>query len=358
MDTFVTGGVGKGEPGRILLVKMSAVGDVVMALPALWALKRRYPGAAIDWLVEAPSAGLLEGHPAVDRLLISPRHLCRGLAKSGQAVAAWRRFQEFRRELRAVKYDVVLDLQGLFKSGAWVWLARGDRKVGFDRAREKAHWFLNEKMPAYDPERHAARRYLDAAAYLGAEVSEAAPEQYYTPPPAGEAEADALLAGFPGRWVVLNPGARWDTKLWPLSHWEQLAARLTRETDWNLVLTGGPSDIPLGRAIAQEAAPGRALDLCGRTSLPGLAVILSRARAVVTADTGPMHLAAAVGAGGLALFGPTKPGRTGPFGGHFEIVTPPKDCLGCLNKTCATPCLETLTVDTVWARLHDWLART
>ncbi len=352
----MTGRAGKGEPGRILLVKMSAMGDVVMTLPTLWALRRRFPGAAIDWLVEAPSAGLLEGHPAIDRLLVSPRHLCRGLAESGQALAAWRRFRDFRRELRAVRYDVVLDLQGLFKSGAWVGLARGDRKVGFDRTREKAYWFLNEKMPAYDPERHAARRYLDAAAYLGAEVSETAPEKYYTPSPAGEAEADASLAGFPGPRVVLNPGARWATKRWPLEHWEGLAARLARETDLAIVLTGGSSDIPLGRAIAR-VAPERILDLCGRTSLPGLAVVLGRATAVVTADTGPMHLAAAVGAGGLALFGPTKPGRTGPFGGRFEIVTPAKDCLGCLKKKCATPCLETLTVDTVWERLADWLKR-
>jgi lipopolysaccharide heptosyltransferase I len=336
---------------------MSALGDVVMTLPALAALKASYPSAALDWLVEPAAAGLLAGHPALNRVLVSPRPALKKLASAGRLISANRLFNEFRRELRQTDYDVVLDLQGLLKSGLMVGLARGRRKIGFARAREGSHWFLNEKMPPYDPERHAVRRYLDAAAYLGAEAPEPG-RPYYQPPEHARRSAEALLGQAAGSdLALLNPGAKWATKRWPLAHWQVLARRLAREKGWKLAVTGGPEDAAEAEAIAGAAGPpGTALNLCGRTSLPELAAIMARARLVVTADTGPLHLAAAVGAGGLALFGPTRPQRTGPWGGDFEILQPPRPCLGCLRKKCPRPCLAELTPETVWARLAARLA--
>ncbi len=363
MDRLVTrpdGGDTPSRPGGIknlLIVKLSAVGDVVMTLPALAALRRAYPGAAIDWLVEPAAAGILTGHPDLNRLLVAPRKELARLGRSGRLIGVGRLWSAFRRELRAVEYDVVLDLQGLAKSAALVWQARGRRKVGFARTREWTGWALNEKMPAYDPDRHAALRYLDAAVYLGAERPASLPERYYTPPPAAEAEADTLLTSRPRageRFVVLNPGAKWATKRWPAEYWGLLAARLAGETGLGLIITGGPEDAPFGEAI-RRAAPDAALDLCGRTSLSGLAAVLARAEAVVTCDTGPMHLAAAGGAGGLALFGPTRPWRTGPFGGRFQVLTGPLACQGCLRKRCDQPCLELVTPDEVWDHLQAWL---
>jgi lipopolysaccharide heptosyltransferase I len=340
------------EIKNLLLIKMSALGDVVMTLPALAALKKRYPGAAIDWLVEPAAAGLLAGHPYLNRVLVSPRPDLKALAAKGQFRRAKPLLTDFLRDMGRIDYDVVLDLQGLFKSGLMTFLARGRRKVGFDRTREGAHFFLNEKMPPYDPEEHAARRYLKAAAYLGgAGPADEAPLRYYEPPTAAQRGAEALLGptwneGF----LVLNPGAKWVTKLWPPGHWRTLAEGLTEETGLKLVLTGGPEDARTAEEIGRTA-PGSAVNLCGRTSLPELAAILARARLMVSADTGPLHLAAAVGAGGLALFGPTRPNRTGPFGGHFEIMRPPLDCLGCLKKRCPRPCLAELHPTAVRARL-------
>ncbi|MDR1044201.1 MAG: glycosyltransferase family 9 protein [Candidatus Adiutrix sp.] len=345
------------EIRKLLIVKMSAVGDVVMALPALAALRRAWPGAAIDWLAEPPAAGLLEGLPGLRRLIVSPRRGLGGLVKGGRPREARRLLWNFRTDLRSEDYDVVLDLQGLWKSAVNVWLSRGRRKVGFARTREHSGWALNEKMPAYDPEKHAVRRYLDAAAYLGADPSWPATEPYYQPPPAAEAEAGELLAALgesAGAFLVLNPGAKWLTKRWPLRHWERLAARASA-SGRALVVTGGREDLPLGQAISQAAEGGGVLNLCGRTSLPVLGAVLARASAVITADTGPMHLAAAVGGGGLALFGPTRPKRTGPFGGHFQIMTPPAGCLGCLKKNCPQPCLELLSPELVWDRAHRFL---
>jgi heptosyltransferase-1 len=355
------------ELKKLLLVKMSALGDVVMTLPALAALKERYPGAALDWLVEPAAAGLLAGHPALNRVLVSPRPELKKLAVAGRLVAAARLFNEFRRELRQTDYDAVLDLQGLFKSGLMVGLARGRRKIGFARSREGSHFFLNEKMPPYDPERHAVRRYLDAAAYLGAVAPEPV-RPYFEPPEPARQRAEALLGPAAGSaLVILNPGAKWATKRWPLAHWQVLARRLAQEKGFKLVVTGGPEDAAAAAAIAAAAGPGAAgtgatgtgaaLNLCGRTNLPELAAIMARTRLMITADTGPLHLAAAVGAGGLALFGPTRPQRTGPWGGDFEILQPARPCLGCLRKKCHLPCLAELTPDMVWDRLAARLAK-
>jgi heptosyltransferase-1 len=152
------------EIKKLLVVKMSALGDVVMSLPVLEALRKRYPEADLDWLVEPAAADLLTGHPDLNRVLVSPRPVLKSQAARGRLISAKRLFDEFRRDLRRTSYDVVLDLQGLLKSGLMVGLARGRRKVGFARAREGAHFFLNDKMPPDDPERHAVRRDLDAAA--------------------------------------------------------------------------------------------------------------------------------------------------------------------------------------------------
>ncbi len=343
-----------GELNSILLIKMSAVGDVIMALPALEALRRRYPRARIDWLVEAPSLSLLEGHKAIDRLIVWPRRPLSSLVKGGRLLKAASLGRKYLRELREVEYDVALDLQGLFKSGIQIFFSRARRRLGFARCRERVEIFYNETMPAYDPQRHALLRYLDAAAFLGAERPEAVPRRYYWPPAQAVAGAEALLAHLGSEFVVLNPGAKWDTKRWPQSHWESLA-RLLAAAGHSLLITGGPEDGPAAEAIARAAGPA-SLNLCGRTSLAELAEILARAQAVITADTGPMHLAAAVGGRGLALFGPTRPERTGPLGGYFEILRPELDCLGCLKKVCPRSCLAEIKPETVAERLRTLLA--
>lgn len=340
----------------ILIIKLSALGDVIMTLPAFEALRRTYPNARIDWLVEEPAAGIIEGLPGLNRRLISPRHQLKKHFKSGNYLDALKSIKNFLKELRAVNYDVVIDLQGLFKSGILTGLAKGRRKVGFDRTREKAYWFLNGKIPPYDPELHAARRYLQAAAYLGAAVEDE-PDKYFPPAePAALEKAAAHLAPINNRpYVILNPGAKWVTKKWPLKHWQTLAALLQKDGRWQVVITGGRDDEADGQAIA-EAAP-EALNLCGRTDLKTLAAIMAQAKLVVTGDTGPMHLAAAVGVKGLAMFGPTKPNRTGPFSHQFKVLSSDVDCLGCLKRTCDNwICLDRLPPQTVFDEICGQLS--
>jgi lipopolysaccharide heptosyltransferase I len=328
---------------RVLIVKLSALGDVVQSLPVAMAISRQLPGAEVDWLVEAPNAGVLAGHPALARVLISPRRPAPG---DGRAVMA--RWAGFWEELRRTRYDVVLDLQGLMKSAIFVEFARGGRKIGFAGGKEPlAVWALNEPLAPYDPDRHALERYLDMLEPLGLKRPEH-PEFGLDPSPGELQRARELLGGLEqGRpLVLLHPMAKWESKLWPLGHWAELARRLAG-SGAGLALTGSAADRQATAEIAARAGAGeRLIDLAGRADLKTLAALQGLAQAVVSTDTGTMHLAAAVGAPVVALFGPTSPRRTGPYGPGHTVLSLRLGCQPCFARTCPRPrCLEELSPD-------------
>ncbi len=326
---------------NILVVKLSAVGDVVMSLPFLDSLRRAYPAARITWLVEEASADIVRGHPALDRVVVSRRKSWSKDLKAGRCRRALADLSGFLRELRSERYDLAVDLQGLFKSGILTLLSGGRRRIGFDRTRELSWVFLNEKLPPYDPDRHALLRYLDMALYLGADG--VAPEGAYFPvDEAASKQAGGLLAGCEEGFIAMNPGAKWKTKLWPRANWVELAGLLARASGRKLVLTGGPDEVEANRAVA-SAAP-EILDLTGRTTLKVLAEVYRSAGLLVCPDTGPMHLAAAVGLPVAALFGPTAPWRTGPFGSGHMVLRTEEECSPCFRKSCPDPrCMTGLT---------------
>ena len=235
------------------------------------------------------------------------------------------------RRLRAQPFDVVIDLQGLLKSAVWVYLARSPRKLGYDRTREGSYRVLSDRLPPFDREAHAVRRYLNLAHHLGAPV---------TPPRfrlGFDAEVDIsplLPTQTRDDLVVLHPGARWPSKLWPAAAWARLGDWLSQEHGLEVAITGSAADQKLAEAILRQMRRPAHL-LAGRTSLPELAAVLRRARLAVTTDTGAMHLAAALGTPVTALFGPTAPWRTGPFGEGHEIVRLGLDCSPCYKRRCA-----------------------
>ena len=339
---------------NILIVKLSAIGDVVMTLPFLAALRRRYPDANVTWLVEEASAGVLDDHPQIDRVLVSRRKAWMRDLKKGRWGRARREAARFLRELRDREYDLVIDLQGLFKSGILAYLSGGKRRVGFDRTRELSYLFVNERLARYDPDRHALERYLDAAVYLGAD-----PEwEVVWELPAGEAllrRARELTEPLPGRLVVINPGAKWDSKLWPTSSWRELGRLLSERADVSLILTGSPDEAQVNREIGQGLDD--VLDLTGKTGLSLLAEIFRLAELVVCPDTGPMHLAAAVGSPVVALFGPTAPWRTGPYGPGHTVLRTGAPCAPCFRKKCPDPhCMTGLSPETVFEAVVARLA--
>ncbi len=336
-----------GRP-RILLVKLSSFGDVLHTLPTLEALRSAYPSAHITWLVEAAYAPLLAGHPALDEVWEAPRlHPGELLARSNPA-----RLCRLLKLLRARPFDLVLDVQGLLKSAVWVALARSPRKVGYDRTREGSFLALTERVPPFNPEAHAVWRYLNLAHYLGA-------------PPAlphfrlglgARIDPTALVPDMSGQpLAVLHPGARWSSKLWPAASWASLVEWL-HDQGFQVALTGSSADQRLVTKIT-EKTQSPVVNLAGRTSLAELAAILRRARLAVTTDTGAMHLAVSLGTPVVALFGPTAPWRTGPFGEGHQVARLGLTCSPCFQRQCPEPrCLNDLTPEMVGATCEKILS--
>ncbi|MBW1917408.1 MAG: lipopolysaccharide heptosyltransferase II [Deltaproteobacteria bacterium] len=344
-----------GQSPRILLIKLSALGDVIHTLPTLEALRATYPQAWITWLVEEAAAPLLIGHPALDDVWVSRRRSWLRPRQNGLLWArAARELIRLIHRLRKSEFDLVIDIQGLLKSALWVALARSPRKIGYDRTREGSYLVLNERLPPFDREAHAVWRYLNLAQYLGA-----APGIPRFRLPLQE-DTGVWLAPLwqdrSGPLIVLHPGARWPSKCWPAARFAALADRLVTEQQARVVFTGGVGDRPLIARIKARMQTA-ALDLSGRTSLLELARLFQQAELAVTTDTGPMHLAAAVGTAVVALFGPTAPWRTGPFGDGHQIVRLYLPCSPCFRRRCPHPeCMTGIGVEAVWAAVQQMLA--
>lgn len=338
---------------NILIVKLSAIGDVVHTLPAANAIRRRYPGAHITWLVEEAAAGLLEAHPALDRVLVSHRKTW----LKGLRTPRWGRhlhaIKAFVHDLRDRDYDMVLDFQASIKGAVLVALARSGRKIGFGRGlehQEHSYAVLNERIPAVSMEIHALDRSLLLLAAVGIPCQEIEYRLLITPE--CRHRADRLLSeqGIePGcGFVAVNPMAQWPTKLWDQAKFAQTADRVQRELQRPVVFTGGPGDRPYIGGILDQMRTA-ATNTSGRTDLLTLAALLQRASAMITTDTGPMHMAAAVGTPTVALFGPTAPWRTGPYGKMHRVVRAAPPCSPCFKRKCpwATDCLTRIEVPQV-----------
>ncbi len=339
---------------RILIIKLSAIGDVVQTLPALEAIKKLYPEGKISWVVEEAAADILVEHPFIDRVFISHRKKWFQLLKNPLTfISGLAGFIGFFRDVRGVRYDIAIDFQGLFKSGIIIGLSRAKRKIGFDRTREFSSLFLNERLPAYDIERHALQRYLDVARHLGAKD----PKSTCTLPIERELmsmrQRIAPLIQERKRLIVINPAARWKTKLWPEERFAELADRLIAADKAAVVFTGSSADRDMNRRIVSMMSR-QATNWTGETTLRELAALAKLSNLFITTDTGPMHLAAAAGAKVLALFGPTAPWRTGPYGESHRVLRTGVQCSPCFKRTCdkeRVQCMEGISVDEVVAAI-------
>ena len=339
------------SPSRILLIKPSALGDIVHSLPVLSALRRRFPSAHLSWLVNRAYEPLIAGHPDLDATLIFDR----GALKGGR-VAALRSLAALWRTLRQGRFDLVLDLQGLLRSGLMTRATGAGRRVGLAGSREGARWFYTDVLP--DPGRaglHAVDRYWLVAQALGAATS---PPRFHLPvAPQAMAWADSTLAPLPRPWLVLAVGSRWETKCWPPVHFGTLAGRAQAEFGGSVVFVGGREETPLAAQVAARL-PGPSLDLTGRTTLPQLAATLAKADAMVGNDTGPLHVAVALGRPVIAPYTCTKAALTGPYGQTHRAVETSVWCAGSYRRRCdRMECMAELTPERLWPTLRDVLDR-
>jgi heptosyltransferase-1 len=335
------------------LVRLSALGDCIHALPVVAALREALPDAHLGWAIAESGFELLSPHPLVDRFHRFPRR-----ARGRTRFAALR---AFRAELRAQRYDIAIDLQGLAKSGLVAWWSGASVRLGFAGrdSRELNRLFLNLRVAPPAAAAHVVDRNLSLLAALGIEP----PSRGRFPLPAllpshGLAELRGQIGG--RTFAVLHPGTTWATKRWPLAAWAALAGELWRTRGLVSVVSWGS---PRERLDAQEIVSGAVLDaalLAPPTDLRDLASLLSAAGLVVGADTGPMHLAVALEVPTVAVFGASDPRRNGPYGtpDAAVVTTLPLPCRPCLKRDCARldlACLRTLTPDSVLAACLDRL---
>ncbi len=326
---------------RILIVKLSSIGDVVHTLPALRALRRGFPEAEIDWVVEEPSAPILMAHPCLTNLYVFRKER---LLKAPLGGGGIRAAIELIRTLRQRRYDLVIDFQGLLKSGIITFLTGGRMRMGFDRTRELSYLFLNRRLPPYDPDIHAVDRYMDIPRSLGC------PDDVGFHIPVCEEERERITTILRREgvedFVLISPWARWSSKLWREDRFSALCDAIT-SMGLGVVLVGGREAIPYVERIV-EGVKGRVLNLTGRINLRELAHLAHLSRLLITTDSGPMHIASAMGTRVVALFGPTSPDRTGPYGEGHRVVRRDLDCAPCFRKRCRSmECMDSITVEEV-----------
>ena len=337
---------------KILIVKLSALGDVLQVLPALNLLKKIYPQAEIDWLVEERNAELLINHPWLKRVLLFNKEFF----KKPKV------FYNFVRELRKTSYEAILDFQGLLKSGIFVFLAKARYKMGFRNHREGSPLFYNVKFPPYDPNLHAVKRYLDlvikSAKFLTQDVS--IPEfnskiLYEIPLPERKPPFSPSKP-----FILLIAGARWETKLWPFENWKsflEIAGDLRKKITFYFI--GAPTEKEL-KAFAEEAEKNYqgVFSLVGKLSLKELVFLMKEAEVVLSVDTGTMHLASLLNKPILALFGPTSPERTGPWSELSIVLRESLACSPCFKRTCKNPlCMKNLSPERVKRELIHLLGK-
>lgn len=310
---------------KILILKPSSLGDVVQALPVLRLLKLHWPASRIYWWIESGLAPLLAGDPDLAGIVLFER-------KRWAAPANWVRLARSIAWTRAQQFDLVIDLQALARSAAMGWLAAGKSFIGLDAPREAARGIYDRVVPRPSFHTHAVDWYLGVLPLLGVPADR--PFEWL---PERREVAAAVRQKWPvnaHRWIGLQPGARWSNKRWPLEYFVQVVQQLAPgHADLRFAILGGLQDRSLGAALT-EAAPNRCLDLTGRLSLPEMVEWIRLCELMLTNDTGPMHVAAALGTPVTALFGPTEPRRTGPYGQVQYGMQLDLPCAPCLKSRC------------------------
>lgn len=333
---------------RIAIIKPSALGDIVHALPVLTALRTRFPAASITWVVNAGLEPLIAGHPDLTDTLPFDRGALKGLR--GALTTAW----TFAAAIRRQRFDLVIDMQGLLRSGLMALASGAPYRVGFRNAREGSRYAYTHKLAApARTEGHAVDRMWAVAEAFGVGHL---PKVFRVPLRSEEVTAArAELATLPRPWVAVAVGAKWVTKRWPVSHFADLLGHAQAHFGGSAIFVGGREDTAQAQDVIARL-PGPALDLTGRTSLPRLSALLSVVDVMAGNDTGPLHLAAALGVPCVAPYLCTKVAFHGPYTQAANCVETAVPCGGSYIKKCPNMvCMPELTAGRLWPKLAEAL---
>ena len=333
----------KKDFNNILIIKPSSIGDVIHALPFLKAIRGRYPNAAISWLINRGIDEIIRDNPNLDEVILFDRKRWGGFDDIGYK---FRGLTEFIRELRRKRFDLVIDLQGLFRSGLIAYLSGAGYRIGFANAREFSPIFYNYKVSHPPIEMHAVDRYLLIAKELGADINKK--DFKINIPEKEKGYAAGLISRIKKRpLIAINPSARWEAKMWPLKRYAELIDTIAAKLKAQPFLIGSKEDeVRINELLSMVQS--KPLNLSGKTSLLQLSALLKKADLLITNDSGPMHIAAAVETPVVAIFGPTRPVRTGPYGNGHVVLQSSLSCVNCLKKRCNDlKCMEAIAVDDV-----------
>lgn len=333
-------------PDRVLIVLLGAIGDVVCGMPLAQRLRAGWPATRITWAVEPAAAPLLQGHPAVHAMIMFRRG------------GGWRAFPEFLGRLRHYKPDLTLDLQRHLKSGVASLASGAPRRLGFHwRNSREGNWFFNtETITPVDTFTLKLTHFQRFADHLG--VPPAPISFGLAASPAERARAAELLAPLGEQpLAALYVGSTWASRQWFPAATAALCERL-RARGFGVVLVGGPGDVEFAEAVVGAGA-GALVNTVGQTKLREIIAIMERASVAIGPDTGPMHIAAAVGTPVVALFGATSPRRSGPWGWDDLVVRSDAPCSPCYLPRCPIGrlCMEQISPDLVMAHVDKALAR-
>lgn len=305
------------------------------------AFKERFPKAEVHWVIAKGLEDLLTVHPMVNRIWVINKDMWKKLSRIRDSLYELR---VFLKAIKGEKYDIVVDLQGLLRSGIITLSTGAPLRIGFQEAREGSRFFYTHKVRG-GKNVHAVDRYLKVAAFLECDITDVCfPLPLY---------ADSSLVtrySLPSNnYAVIAPGARWKTKRWPPEKFGELSSRLPLST----VIIGSKGDMDTAREVVALSG-GKAVSLAGKTNLKELIEVIRKAQFFISNDSGPMHIAAALGIPVFAIFGPTDPLRTGPYGRGHIVIREDVSCAPCFRRTCNDlKCMKSLSVDKVYGIIKE-----
>jgi heptosyltransferase I len=347
-------------PRKVLVIRLTSLGDVLLATPAIQAIKEGLPSAHISWLVEGSVAGLLVHQDYVDRVIEFPRGKLERCLKRGSLFQAAHALSTFRRSLLEEEYDVVLDLHGIMKSAVLAKMAKADKRIGFDAtfAKEASWMVYDEKIRGRNRRMHKVERNLLFASFLGVdralepELKTSAAEDRYVD---AYLERNTITAPFFAVNPFCSKGSEF--KRWDLANYGDLIGRLAEKTGAAMVILWGPGEEEEAKRLKQMG--GRRAVLACPTTVSQLLSLMKRTDLYIGGDTGVMHLAALAGVPVVAIFGPTDHLINGPYGEGHTIVRKEQPCSPCRDKSCKSrECIRSISVDDVYtASLAAWESR-
>jgi heptosyltransferase-1/heptosyltransferase-2 len=328
---------------NILIIKMSALGDIIHSLPTLHALRTLYPDARISWLVEPQFSDLLPGAPYIDEKIV----FYKNTLKKQVFFEKLRHLRSLRKTLKNHNFDLVIDLQGLAKSALISLLSGCKNRIGYCEMREGS-FLVSRAVSGLHAKGHVVERYLDVARHLGASVEKGV---FPLPSFPESTRVNRLLsdAFMDGSYAVFFPGAGWESKEWAPERYAELAKKLIND-GIHVVLCGGPADETKGEKIRKLVNSDKLLDIVGKTDMTDIFSLAKRALFCVGGDTGPLHIAAAVSTPTVSLFGPSSWERAHPYGDLDTVINTTASCSPCFKRKCPKTfiCMDKITVNGVY----------